>query len=74
MIWGKCEMNIGDKYEFWQSCFGFTLINQLNKQKRTCRRNYKSCCNLPLMETFLTPLMKLYTSPERHKKKGSGLD
>ena len=83
MIWGKCDMKIGAKREFWQASLWFTLINQMNRQKETCSRNYKSRCNLlfvikpfnfPLMSHFLTPLMKMYTSLGRHKKEGSGLD
>ena len=33
----------------WQATFWFTLINQLNKQRETCSRNYKSRCNLPFV-------------------------
>ena len=68
-------MKIGEECKFWQESFWFTSINQLNRQKRTCSRNYKSFCNLsfvikPLNGNIFWPLWWKCMLPWRDIRKG----
>ena len=71
MTWGKCDMKIGEKCESWQASFWFTLINQQNRQKRTCSRNYKSHCNLLIfMKPFKRHKKAIFCASQERQEKG----
>ena len=72
---GKCGMKMEEKCEFWQASFWFTLINQLNRQKGACSRNYKNRCNLsfvikPFDRNIFWPLWWKCILPRRDIRKG----
>ena len=68
-------MKIGGKCEFWQASSWFTLINQLNRQRGACSRNYRSRCNLhfvikPFNGNIILPFWWTCILPHRDIRKG----